>query len=110
MKYEILLIAIGIVTSITVWTVFKLIALSYEIFTEKHYTLKFKLNFLCSLSILLLGLASLGGVAKNVWNSIQSSNAVQHMHEEKIKTEVQKFDAKMEMKFKDENKEWKLTE
>ena len=32
------------------------------------------------------------------------------MHEEKIKTEVQKFDAKMEMKFKDENKEWKLTE
>lgn len=91
-----------------IWAALKLMMLTYEVFTSKIYSLKDRLGFLASLCILLLGLASLGGVAKNTWESIQKTNATRQMHEEKIQEGMKASDAKL--KFGSEEHEWKRVE
>lgn len=108
MHHEILLIAASVTATMAIWAAIKLGMLTFEVMFDKHYSWKDKLGFLASLCVLLLGIASLGGVAKNTWESIQKTNATRQLHEEKIQEGIKASDAKL--KFGSEEHEWKRVE
>ena len=110
MKYEILLILASVTATIAIIAAIKLGMLAYEVCTGRNYSLKDKLGFFASLFIMIMGIASLGGVVKNAWDSIQKTNSIRQVHEEKLRNGIQEFDAKMKAKFKDEEYEWKRVE
>ena len=108
MKYEILLIIASVTAIMAIMATAKLGMLTYEVLTERHYTLKDKLGYFASLFVMILGISGLGGVAKNTWESIQKTNATRQMHEEKINKAVEESNAKL--KSTSEEYEWKRLE
>ena len=110
MEQGIFLALTSIVLLASIWATISLILTAYEVFGSRFYSIGFKIRFATSLCILLIGIAGLANVGINVWNEIQTTNAVRQRHETEITNGIQRFDAKMNEQFKDDVSNWKRTE